>query len=217
MNVTYWGTQSYETMLNHMQDFTRQRTDDTEDALWLLEHSPVYTQGQAGKSEHIINRNAIPIIQSDRGGQITYHGPGQLIAYVLLNLKKRHLNISALVFKLEEILILLLQYLSIEAHRIPRAPGVYVNNKKIASIGLRVRQGYSYHGIALNVAMDLTPFSDINPCGFSELSMTQIRDFVPTIKIKDVLPDFLHRFSATLCPNEPDLLSSIHYIDSGHL
>src|SRR5690606_5329214 len=139
--------------------------------LWLLEHPPVYTQGQAGKPEHLLNPNAIPVIQSDRGGQITYHGPGQLVAYLLLDIRRRNMGIRTLVGVLEAILINLLQEYHITAATRCGAPGVYVQDKKIASIGLRVKNGCTYHGIALNVDMDLLPFHDINPCGFAKLEM----------------------------------------------
>jgi lipoyl(octanoyl) transferase len=152
----------------------------------MLEHHAIYTQGQAGKTEHILNPGSIPIVQSDRGGQVTYHGPGQLVAYVLFDIKKRNIGIRTLVCQLEKAIISTLDSLNILSNTQCGAPGVYVNEKKISSIGLRVKNGYTYHGIALNVAMDLTPFSGINPCGFDQLKMTQIRDYVNNITMDQV-------------------------------
>ena len=170
-----------------MKDFTTQRNEETIDELWLLEHSPVYTQGQAGKAEHIRQHNDIPIIQSDRGGQITYHGPGQIIGYVLMDIRRKNLGIRTLVQQIEQLLIAVLDNYKIKATVHPGAPGVYVDDKKIASIGLRVKQGCTYHGFALNVNMDLTPFNDINPCGFNTLKMTQMSDYIKGIRLNDVL------------------------------
>jgi len=181
------GLQSYLDVWEHMKRFTIERTDTTTDEFWLLEHPAVYTQGQAGKPEHLLNSQNIPVIQSDRGGQITYHGPGQLVGYALLDIKRRHMGIRTLVTQLENLLIALLNDYRIPAEVRCGAPGVYVNDKKIASIGLRVKNGCTYHGIALNVAMDLSPFKGINPCGFSQLEMTQIRDFMPDINLPEVI------------------------------
>lgn len=194
MNIRYLGMQSYADTWNDMKRFTSERHENTPDELWLLEHPAVYTQGQAGKAEHILNLNAIPIIQSDRGGQVTYHGPGQLVVYVLMDIRRRNLGIRSLVSHLEQALILLLQHFAITAHTRCGAPGVYVEEKKIASIGLRVKNGCTYHGIALNVAMDLSPFSDINPCGYARLQMTQIRDFIPDISVEQVGNQFIQNF-----------------------
>lgn len=175
------GRQAYETTWHAMQAFTQQRDATTPDELWLLEHDPVFTLGQAGKEEHILNRSHIPVLKVDRGGQVTYHGPGQLMAYVLIDLKRKKLSVHQLVHSLENTLIKLLATFDITAHANPKAPGVYVGDKKIASVGLRIRQGCSYHGLAFNVDMDLTPFNDINPCGYEHLKMTQLSEYV-TIK-----------------------------------
>ncbi len=180
------GMQSYLPTWENMKQFTQLRTESTVDELWLLEHPAVYTQGQAGKAEHILNPNSIPVIKSDRGGQVTYHGPGQLVAYVLLDIQRRKLGIRTLVSQLEEILINVLDHLQIKGSTQCGAPGVYVDEKKIASIGLRVKNGRTYHGIALNVAMDLAPFTGINPCGFAKLKMTQISDYAPDANIETV-------------------------------
>jgi lipoyl(octanoyl) transferase len=188
------GLQPYSETLQSMQKFTLQRAESTDDELWLLEHPPVFTQGQAGKAEHIINPHDIPIIQTDRGGQITYHGPGQLVAYPLLNLNRLNLSIRGLVTALETCIIDLLGQFGIKAHSLPTAPGVYVDVKKICSIGLRVKKGCSFHGIAFNINMDLTPFTYINPCGFRGLTMTQLSDFIPNISCPEVLPVFTATF-----------------------
>src|SRR3990167_7390515 len=145
-----------------MQEFTDSRDENTPDEIWLLEHPPVFTQGLAGKPEHILNPHAIPVVQTDRGGQVTYHGPGQLVVYTLIDLKRKHLHTREFVRTLEKCVIDVLSELSIAAVSKCDAPGVYVNNEKICSIGLRVRKGCSYHGIAFNIDMDLTPFSYIN-------------------------------------------------------
>jgi lipoyl(octanoyl) transferase len=163
-----------------MKNFTDQRTPETIDEMWLLEHAPVFTQGQNGKPEHVLSTSNIPVIKSDRGGQITYHGPGQLIIYLLLDVKRKKFNIRELVTHLENSVIQLLAEYQITAAAKCSAPGVYVANKKICSVGLRIRRGCSYHGLALNVNMDLAPFAQINPCGFAGLEMTQLKELVKT-------------------------------------
>lgn len=203
------GLQPYHQTWQTMREFTQQRQADTPDELWLLEHHPVFTQGQAGKSEHIINSGTIPIVQTDRGGQVTYHGPGQLVAYPLLDLSRHSLTIRGLVSRLEQSVIDILSLLSIQAHSRCDAPGVYIEQNKICSIGLRVRRGYSYHGIALNVAMDLTPFSFINPCGFKGLKMTQIRDFHPAISLKEAENYFINAFLQHFRYNEAILTGTL--------
>jgi len=161
-----------------MTEFTNQRTPDTPDQLWLVEHSPVFTQGQAGKAEHLLFPGDIPVVQTDRGGQVTYHGPGQLVAYPLLDLRRLKLGVRDLVTAIEQTIVNTLAEYSIEAYPKPDAPGVYVAGNKIASLGLRVRRGCSFHGLALNVAMDLAPFQRINPCGYEGLAMTQMKDLL---------------------------------------
>lgn len=184
--VRHLGIQDYESVWLDMKRFTTERNDKTPDEVWILEHSPVYTQGQAGKAAHILRANHIPLIQSDRGGQVTYHGPGQLIAYLLINIQRKNLGVRTFVKDIEKLLITLLAEYHIQAESLPNAPGVYVKGKKIASIGLRVKQGCTYHGIALNVKMDLSPFNDINPCGFSELKMTQMSNYINEISLSAV-------------------------------
>lgn len=172
------GICPYETSYQAMRDFTQRRDDNTQDEFWVLQHTPVFTQGQAGKEEHILNPGKIPIVQSDRGGQITYHGPGQLILYVLVDIKRKNFGIRKLVSGLEQATMDLLADYQIKAETKKEAPGVYVEGAKICSLGLRVRRGASYHGLSFNVDMDLEPFSRINPCGFTDLKITQLRNFI---------------------------------------
>lgn len=167
------GLQDYSRIWQAMQQFTDLRDSNTPDEIWLLEHPPVFTQGQAGKAEHLLFPGDIPVVQVDRGGQVTYHGPGQLVAYVLLDIKRRNLGVRQLVSMLENILIELLRRYNINAEARPDAPGVYVAGAKIASLGLRVRKGCTFHGLALNVQMDMEPFSRINPCGYAGMQMVQ--------------------------------------------
>lgn len=175
-----------------MRDFTINRTPDTADELWILEHPPVFTQGQAGKPEHLLSLDhAIPIIQTDRGGQITYHGPGQIVVYLLINLRNINFTIRKLVTTIEQAIINTLKYANINSYSDKCAPGVYtdINNirHKICSIGLRVKKGCTYHGLALNYDMDLTPFSYINPCGFNQLQITQISALNNSITKQEII------------------------------
>ena len=202
MRIRQLGLQDYALVWEAMKRFTAERNETTEDELWLLEHSPVYTQGQAGKPEHLLNSSSIPVVQSDRGGQITYHGPGQLIAYLLLDLRRRKLGIRSLVGQLEQLIVLVLLDFGLEAQTRCGAPGVYVNEKKIASLGLRVKNGCCYHGLALNVAMDLQPFFNINPCGFSQLAMTQISEHYATVTLAEVQQAVLDRAVTVFCRGE---------------
>jgi lipoyl(octanoyl) transferase len=168
--------QPYRTTWQAMQDYTNTRNASSPDQLWLLEHPPVFTLGQAGKTEHLLDPGDIPVIKTDRGGQVTYHGPGQLIAYLLLDLRRAHIGIRTLVSHLEQTVISLLAEYGITAAARRDAPGVYIAERKIASLGLRVRRGCSFHGLSLNVDMDLAPFKRINPCGYPGLSVTQLVD-----------------------------------------
>jgi lipoyl(octanoyl) transferase len=170
------GLQNYETIWQAMQRFTLDRTPETDDQIWIVEHFPVYTLGLNGKREHLLNTGTIPVVQSDRGGQVTYHGPGQLVVYPLLNLKRRELGVRPLVTLLEQTMIAALAHYGICASARPEAPGVYVAGKKIGSIGIRIRNNCCYHGLSLNNAMDLTPFTFINPCGYAGLEVTQLTD-----------------------------------------
>ncbi len=182
-----------------MTDFTNQRTPETTDQLWLVEHPPVFTQGQAGKAEHLLFPGDIPVVQSDRGGQVTYHGPGQLVAYPLLDLRRLKMGVRELVTNIEQTIVATLAYYGIESSAKPDAPGVYVNGDKIASLGLRVRRGCSFHGLALNVAMDLSPFQRINPCGYQGLAMTQMKDLLPNPPaLEDVQTQLVAEFARKL-------------------
>lgn len=171
------GRVPYEPTWRAMQDFTAQRDASTPDELWLVEHPPVYTLGQAGKAEHLLHVTDIPLVKIDRGGQITYHGPGQVVGYLLLDLHRRGLKVREMVNLLEQALIDCIADYGLDARRKDGAPGVYIDGAKVAALGLRVRNGCSYHGLSLNVDMDLTPFTWINPCGYSGLQTIQLKDF----------------------------------------
>jgi lipoyl(octanoyl) transferase len=175
------GPTDYESTWRAMQAFTAARADDTPDEIWLTEHPPVYTLGLAGRREHLLRANGIPVIKVDRGGQITYHGPGQLVGYLLCDLRRSRLGVRAMVRSIEAAVVEWLDSLGISAYGKPAAPGVYVLRSgveaKIAALGLRVRNGCTYHGLAVNVAMDLSPFADIDPCGYRGLAVTQLADF----------------------------------------
>lgn len=178
IQIKQLGLQPYEQTWQAMQDFTNQRQPDTPDELWLVEHPAVFTQGLNGKAEHILQTSDIPIVQTDRGGQVTYHAPGQAVIYVLLDLKRAKLGVRALVTELENSLIEYLKQYAITAEARADAPGVYVDGKKIASLGLKIRKQRSYHGLALNVDMDLQPFQLVNPCGLQGMQMTQLKDLL---------------------------------------
>lgn len=166
----------YETVWHAMQEFTDNRDENTPDELWLVEHPPVFTQGQAGKEEHLLMPGDIPVVKVDRGGQVTYHGPGQQVIYPMINIRRRKMGVRELVTLIENAIVACLADYDISANAKPDAPGVYVNDKKIASLGLRIRKGCSFHGLALNVNMDLEPFLRINPCGYTGLEMIQTSD-----------------------------------------
>ena len=170
------GQVAYEPTFQAMQAFTATRTADTADELWIVEHPPVYTLGQAGKPEHILRNIGIPLVQIDRGGQVTYHGPGQVVIYLLLDLGRLKIKVRELVTAIEQAVIDLLAGYGITAERHEGAPGVYVGEAKIAALGLRIRNGCSYHGVSLNVDMDLSPFEAINPCGYAGLKVIQTKD-----------------------------------------
>ncbi|MAZ05433.1 MAG: octanoyltransferase [Halomonas sp.] len=180
------GEQPYLETWEAMKTFTANRDDTVADELWCLEHPRVYTQGQAGKAEHILAPGDIPVIQVDRGGQVTYHGPGQLVVYLMIDLSRKKLGIRSLVDEIEQAIVRTLAGLGVESAPRPDAPGVYVGDSKIASLGLRVRRGCSFHGLALNVDMDMEPFQRINPCGYAGMAMCQLRDFVAGARVADV-------------------------------
>lgn len=196
--VRHLGLQPYEPVSQAMHDFTDSRDDTTPDEIWLVEHLPVFTQGQAGKAEHLLMTGDIPVIQSDRGGQVTYHGPGQQVMYVLLNLKRRKLGVRELVTLLEQTVVNTLAEYGIDAHPRADAPGVYVGEMKICSLGLRIRKGCSFHGLALNINMDLAPFQRINPCGYAGMEMTQMRHWVETATPDTIRPVLLKNVLALL-------------------
>jgi len=181
------GLQDYLITWEDMKSFTENRDSDTLDELWTLEHNSVFTQGLSGKSKHLLKKTQIPIIQSDRGGQITYHAPGQLIIYCLIDIQRLGIGIKKMVSMIEQSLIELLSSYDITAHTLKSAPGVYVNDSKIAALGLKVKHGRTYHGLSLNIDMDLSPYNLINPCGYSDLKVTQMRNLTNSIlNISDI-------------------------------
>jgi lipoyl(octanoyl) transferase len=201
LNIRRLGRQPYETTWHAMQAFTDARGADTPDELWLLEHDPVFTLGQAGKLEHVLAAGDIPVLPVDRGGQVTYHGPGQLVGYPLIDLRRAGVGVRELVHRIEQALIDTLAHWRVHALRRPGAPGVYVGEAKVAALGLRVRRGCSFHGLAFNVAMDLEPFQRINPCGYKGLAVTQLVDLggpAQRAPVEDVLIDaFCRQFNFT--------------------
>jgi lipoyl(octanoyl) transferase len=181
------GLRDYQDTWQAMRDFTETRDEGTPDELWLLEHPPVYTLGLNGNPAHLLRETGIPVVKTDRGGQVTYHGPGQLVAYLLADLKRNHLGVRSLVSLLENAVIGLLRQYGIPSAARPDAPGVYVDGRKIASVGLRVRRGCSYHGLSLNVDMDLAPFSAINPCGYAGLQVTSLAELGIGARVCEVM------------------------------
>ncbi len=191
--VRHLGVVEYLPTLEAMRSFTAERNESTPDEIWLLQHPQVFTQGQAGKPEHLLAPGDIPVVQVERGGQVTYHGPGQLVAYLMLNLRRQGLGVRELVTAMERALVDVLAGYGIEAAPKADAPGVYVNGEKIASLGLRVRHGCSFHGLALNVDMDMSPFQRINPCGYAGLKMIQLKDLLKTTPTLDEVAQRLER------------------------
>lgn len=190
--------QPYSTVFDAMKAFTENRDESTEDELWFVEHDPVFTQGQAGKAEHILATGDIPVVQADRGGQVTYHGPGQQVVYFLLDIKRRKLGVRALVTHIENGIVATLAESGVEAYPRPDAPGVYVADKKVASLGLRIRKGRSFHGLALNVNMDLSPFLRINPCGYAGMEMTQTSDLGGATSLEEIQPKLVEHLCSLL-------------------
>ncbi|GJL72018.1 MAG: octanoyltransferase [Nitrosomonas sp.] len=197
LEIKQVGMVNYLVAWQAMKDFTDTRTTDTRDEIWIVQHPPVYTLGIAGKPEHLLHQNGIEVIKTDRGGQITYHGPGQLVAYLLLDMRRLKLGVRELVRRMENAVIDLLRDYHIDANGREDAPGVYVANAKIAALGLKIKHGFCYHGVALNIDMDLTPFSAINPCGYPGLKVTQIRD----LGITDDLGTISNKFAEKLTTN----------------
>ena len=176
LHIRHLGQRDYEPVWHEMQRFTANRDETTDDELWLVEHPPVFTLGLNGKAHHLLNPGDIPVINADRGGQVTYHGPGQIVLYCLLDLERLGIGVQQLVQKIEQAIIILLAKYDISSQARRDAPGVYVDGAKIAALGLRIKRGKSYHGLSLNVDMDLEPFSRINPCGYEGMAVTQLTD-----------------------------------------
>jgi len=174
-----FGLADYEPVWRAMQSFTDSRDENTVDELWLVQHPPVFTQGQAGKAEHVLAPGNISVVQVDRGGQVTYHGPGQIVAYPLVDIRRKGLGVKEFVHRIEEAIIDVLESYGVRGERIPGAPGIYVEGDKIASLGLRIRRGCAFHGLAFNIDMDLEPFQRINPCGYAGLQVTQLSALTP--------------------------------------
>ncbi|RJG51657.1 lipoyl(octanoyl) transferase LipB [Motilimonas pumila] len=196
--VKQWPQTDYESVWQAMQAFTDNRTETSLDEFWLVQHPPVFTQGSAGKAEHVLVPGDIPVVASDRGGQVTYHGPGQQVLYVLVNIKRKAFGVRDLVTFIEQAIISVLGQYQIEAYAKPDAPGVYVDGKKIASLGLRIRKGCSFHGLALNIDMDLAPFLRINPCGYAGLEMTQVTDLADHADSEDIAKQLVLALSQSL-------------------
>jgi len=191
------GLMDYETVWRAMQTFTDQRDETTADELWLVQHPPVFTQGQAGRAEHVLAPGDIPVIQVDRGGQVTYHGPGQIVAYPLIDIKRLQMGVRALVTGIEQAIVNVLKSYGVNAQPKADAPGVYVDDVKIASLGLRIRRGKSFHGLAFNINMDLEPFQRINPCGFAGLQVTNLSAYAD-VSIDEVEDRLLSSLSRVL-------------------
>ena len=202
------GRQDYEPVWQAMKTFTHNRDEQTQDELWIVQHDPVFTLGQAGKPEHVLNPGDIPVIRVDRGGQVTYHGPGQLVFYLLQDVRRRGGGPRQLVTALENAVISLLDSYGINACNDPDAPGVYVDSAKIAALGLRFRKHRSYHGLSLNVDMNLEPFSRINPCGYPDMTVTQMADLTDNIEIDQVADKLLQCFIEELGYNNAELTSN---------
>lgn len=195
MKIRDLGVVDYLPTVTQMREFTLSRQIETEDELWLLEHNPVFTQGANGKAEHILNTGDIPVVETDRGGQVTYHGPGQLVAYVLVDLKRNHIGVRDMVSHLENTVIDFLAEQGYESYARADAPGVYIDEKKIASLGLRVKRGACYHGVSLNIDMDLTPFSYINPCGYPGMEVVDLKSLGTALTMDEAKQQFVSAFT----------------------
>ncbi len=199
LHVKQLGLQPYAVTWQAMKTFTDTRDENTVDACWIVEHPPVFTLGQAGKEIHILSTSNIPVVKSDRGGQVTYHGPGQLVFYFLINIKRKNIKVRDFVHVMEQSVLKTLEIYGVHAELKDGAPGVYVAGAKIASLGLRVRKGCTYHGLSLNIDMDLTPFQQINPCGYAGLAITQLSLLTSsTIIFSEVQKTLLHVFAELL-------------------
>ena len=199
------GLQEYQPIWQAMQDFTAQRDENTPDELWCLEHPPVFTMGLNGKTKHLLNIKNIPVINIDRGGQVTYHGPGQLVIYTLIDLARLNIGVKDLVNSIEKAIIILLKQHGINALGKKGAPGVYVEEKKIAALGLRIKRNKSYHGLSLNIDMDLSPFQQINPCGYEGMAVTQIKNLKYNIDSSKIKLDLIALLSKQLGYKKPEI------------
>lgn len=206
LSVRRLGLAGYEPVWRDMQSFTDSRDASSGDELWLVQHPPVFTQGQAGKAEHVLAPGDIPVIQVDRGGQVTYHGPGQIVAYPLVDIKRKGITVREFVNRIETAIIDVLAQYRVKGERIEGAPGIYVSGDKIASLGLRVRRGCTFHGMAFNIDMDLEPFQRINPCGYAGLQVTQLSALAPVDfqEVEDRLIDSLAQHLGYSEVNETD-------------
>lgn len=192
------GLQDYEPIWKAMQNFTAERDESTADELWCLEHPAIFTMGLNGKNKHLLSVNDIPVINIDRGGQVTYHGPGQLVIYTLIDLARKKIGVKELVYAIEQSIIQLLKNYGIDAQGKENAPGVYVDGAKIAALGLRIKKNKSYHGLSLNIDMDLSPFKQINPCGYENLAVTQIKDFIAKNDFEKIKTDLISNLTRIL-------------------
>lgn len=204
--VRQLGLRDWQPVSDAMHRFTDQRDSETPDEVWLVEHNPVFTQGQAGKAEHLLMPGDIPVVQSDRGGQVTYHGPGQQILYVMIDIRRRKLGVRQLVTVLEQTVIKTLADYSVTAYSRDDAPGVYVDGKKICSLGLRIRKGCSFHGLALNIDMDLGPFLRINPCGYAGMEMTRLADLTADSLLAEVPRRLVDHFTRQISYQQIDFI-----------
>ena len=207
LTVRMLGRQSYKPVWEAMKRFTDTRDESTDDELWFVEHDPVFTQGQAGKAEHVLSPGDIPVVQVDRGGQVTYHGPGQLVVYLLLDVKRLNTGPRVIVSAIEQAIIKLLQHYGVESYARPEAPGVYINQAKIAALGLRFRKQRSYHGLSLNVDLDLEPFSRINPCGYEGQAVTRLTNHVEQLEKQTVADTLLSCLMQELAYNRINNIS----------
>ena len=198
MKIRYFPRTDYVNVYRKMSSHVLNKNIFFEGEIWCVEHNPVFTQGMYGKKEYILNTRGIPVVQTDRGGQVTYHGPGQAIIYFILNLKTLNIGIKDLVHIIERSTIILLKHYKVDSHLIDKSPGIYVENRKIASLGLRVKNYITYHGIAINTKMDLKPFSYIHPCGCKDMEITQIYDFYLEISLKSVFKKYISLFHRML-------------------
>ena len=202
------GLQDYSPIWEAMQKFTAERDESTADELWCLEHPPIFTMGLNGKEKHLLNVSNIPVVNIDRGGQVTYHGPGQLIIYTLIDLERLHIGVKDLVNNIEQSIIQLLKQYDIDAQGKENAPGVYVDGEKIAALGLRIKKNKSYHGLSLNIDMDLSPFKQINPCGYADMQVTQVNDLTKKVNKENLKLDLLSLLGKNLGYQQEQIIFS---------